>query len=180
MVINPNTSSSTKSVVPLPSTYTNVPPAALKSKEFTAPSVNSSVMLTTLKSIADAKKEELEWCNAVMAALENEQLDPTDWISWSAYHAALQQTVKPAAINALLPLFTDSAHSIAMIKHSMTIVEAAIRHLNPGQTPVLTVDQPLFALAKQMQWTWPDTLGEDHFVITLGGLHIEMAVLKVY
>lgn len=66
-----------------------------------------------------------------------------------------------------------------MIKHSMTIVQAAIQHLNSTQTPVLTADQPLFALAKQIQWTWPDTLGEDHFVIMLGGLHIEMAVLKV-
>ena len=137
-------------------------------------------MLTILKFIAEAKKEELKWYNTVRTALQKEQLDPTDWISWSAYHAALQQPVKPAAIIALLPLFIDSAHSIAIIKHSMTIVQAAIRRINPGQTPVLTVDQPLFALAKQIQWTWPDTLGEDHFVIILGGVHIEMAVLRVH
>jgi hypothetical protein len=114
-----------------------------------------------------------------MAVLEKDKLDPVDWISWSAYHAALEESVKPAAINALLPLFLDNAHSVAMIKHSMTIVQAAIEHLNPGQIPVLAADQPLFALAKQIQWTWPNTLGEDHFVIMFGGLHIEMAVLKV-
>ena len=113
------------------------------------------------------------------AALEKEQLNPADWISWSAYHAALQQVEKSAAITALLPLFTDNAHSVAMIKHSMTLVQATIQHLNPGQTPVLTADQPLFALAKQIQWTWPNTLGENHIVMMLGGLHIEMAVLKV-
>ena len=71
-----------------------------------------------------------------MAALEKEQLDSTDWVSWSAYHAALQQEEILAAISALLPLFTDSAHSVAMIKHSMTLVQAAIKYLNPGQTPV--------------------------------------------
>lgn len=84
-----------------------------------------------------------------------------------------------AAISALLPLFKDNAHSVAMIKHSMTMVQAAVQHLNPGQVPVITADQPLFALAKQIQWTWPSTLGENHFVVMFGGLHIEMAILKV-
>ena len=179
MVINPNIPSATRSVVPLPSKYTNIPPAALKSKKFTVPSVNGPVALHTLNYVEEAKMDELQWLNAVMAALEKEQLDPADWISWSAYHAALQQAEKPAAISSLLPLFTDSAHSVAMIKHSMTLVQATIQHLNPGQTPVLTADQPLFAFAKQIQWTWPDTLGENHIVMMLGGLHIEMALLKV-
>ena len=87
--------------------------------------------------------------------------------------------IPPAAINALLPLFLDSAHSVAMIKHSMTIIKAAIQHLNPGQVPVLAADQPLFALAKEIQWTWSTAHGEDHFVIMFGGLHIEMGMLKV-
>ena len=119
--------------------------------------------------------------NTLMAALEKEGLERIhDWISWSAYHASIQDTVMPpAAINALLPLFLDSAHSIAMIKHSMTIVQAAVQHVNPSQIPVLTADQPLFALAKQIQWTWPSTFGEGHFVIMFGGLHIEMAILKI-
>ncbi len=48
-----------------------------------------------------------------MEALTQETLEKTDWISWSAYHASIQETViPPAAINALLPLFLDSAHSV--------------------------------------------------------------------
>ncbi len=31
----------------------------------------------------------------------------------------------------------------------------------------------------QIQWNWQEAYGEDHFVIMLGGLHIEMAGLKV-
>ena len=50
--------------------------------------------------------------------------------------------------------------------------------LNPGQTPILAADQPLYALAKQIQWYWPDEYGEDKFVIMFGGLHIEMTNLK--
>ena len=77
------------------------------------------------------------------------------WISWSAYHADMQQAIiPPPAINALLPLFLDNAHSVAMIRHSMDVIKAAIQHLNSGQTPVLTADQPLYALAKEI---WPNT-----------------------
>ncbi len=60
----------------------------------------------------------------------------------------------------------------------MNVVKAAVEHLNPGQTPVLTMDQPLYAIAKQIQWNWPDTHGEEKYVIVFGGLHIEMAALK--
>lgn len=87
--------------------------------------------------------------------------------------------IPPAAISGLLPLFLDNAHSIAMVKHAMTMVQKAVRHLNPGQVPVLAADQPLYALAKQIQWTWPATLGEEHYVVMFGGLHIEMAFLTV-
>ena len=65
-----------------------------------------------------------------------------------------------------------------MIKHSMGVVKNVVEHLNPEQTPVITFDQPLFALAKQIQWKWPETYGEDKFVVMFGGLHIEMAALK--
>ena len=78
----------------------------------------------------------------------------------------------------LLPLFLESAHAVAMIRHSMDVVKKAVEHLNPGQTPVVTFDEPLFALAKQIQWKWPDSYGEDHIVVMFGGLHIEMVALK--
>jgi len=52
---------------------------------------------------------------------------------------------------ALLPLFLESAHTVAMIKHSMDVVRNAVEHLNPGQIPVLTFDQPLFALETRVQ-----------------------------
>ena len=45
------------------------------------------------------------------------------------------------------------------------------------QTPVVTFDQPFYAIAKQIQWKWPEMYGEDKVVVTFGGLHIEMAAL---
>lgn len=66
-----------------------------------------------------------------------------------------------------------------MIKHSLDVISKAVEHLNPGQTPVVTFDQPLYALAKQIQLKWPDRYGEDKLVVMFGGLHIEMAALKM-
>ena len=47
----------------------------------------------------------------------------------------------------------DNAHSVAMIFHAMNVVKSAVHHLNPEQVIVLAMDQPLFAMAKQIQWT---------------------------
>ena len=51
--------------------------------------------------------------------------------------------------------------------------------LNPGQTPIIGMDQPLYALAKQIQWERPRAYGESSYVVMMGGLHIEMASLKM-
>ena len=179
LVINPSTSSS-KSVAPLPTTYTSVLPAALETKQFTAPTIGCAVIPQSLDTLKQATKREYEWLETVSEALQKLKLDKTDWISWAAYHASIQKAATPpAAITSLLPLFPDSAHSVAMIKHAMSIVQAAVQHLNPGQVPVLTADQPLYAIAKQIQWSYPTSLGEEHLVVMFGGLHIENAILKV-
>ena len=99
--------------------------------------------------------------------------------SWAAYHARHQDPKQPVITpTSLLPLFQESAHTVAMIRHSIDVVRNAVQHLNPGQTPVLTCDHPLFTLAKQIQWKWPDTYGEDKLVVMFGGLHIEMTALN--
>lgn len=65
-----------------------------------------------------------------------------------------------------------------MIAHSMKVIKAAVQHLNPLQTPVITLDQSLYALAKQIQWTLPE-FDEHKFSAMMGGLHIEMASLQM-
>ena len=152
-----NQERSSKSIAHLPSAYTSVPPAALKTKNFTAPAVHSPVRPANFVVAAAAAEEEYRWLNSVKTALEKQTVD--DWISWSAYHADTQRAIiPPAVIHALLPLFIDSAHSVAMLRHSMDVTKAAVQYLNPGQVPVLTADQPLFAILKGIQWTWPATM----------------------
>lgn len=75
-------------------------------------------------------------------------------------------------------MFVESAHSLAMITHSMRVVKSAVEHVNLSQTPVITLDQLLFALAKQIQWTLAE-FSEAKFVVMLEGLHMEVASFKI-
>ena len=68
------------------------------------------------------------------------------------------------AITALLPVFGEHANTPAMIHHAMLLIQQQTKYLNPGQTPVMTADQPLFALAKKIQWLKPDVLGETNYL----------------
>ena len=103
-------------------------------------------------------------------------------VSWSAFHSNLQkhEEISNASVTqtSLLPLFYDEAHSIAMIRHAMDVIKRATEILNPGQVPIITVDQPLYAIAKQIQWNWKASHGESQFIVMFGGLHIKMAALK--
>ena len=96
-------------------------------------------------------------------------------VTWSGFHSKLQEvgSVKPPAEIDILPLFSDKSTDPGIIKDAMLIVKKSIAFLNPGQTPVLGADQPLYAIAKQLQWQFPDILGEDVYVLMMGTLHIE-------
>ena len=102
-------------------------------------------------------------------------------VSWAAYHSSKMpmNIQKKQSIVSLLPLFTEQTKSVAMVKHAMNMIKRTTDHLNPGQVPVVAADQPIFSVAKEIQWRNAETHGEDHFVVMFGGLHIEMAFLKV-
>ena len=39
----------------------------------------------------------------------------------------------------------------------MDAIKVAVQAVNPGQTVVITTDQPLYAVLKEIQELWPDT-----------------------
>lgn len=124
----------------------------------------------------EAIEVEQKWLNAVESALQSESIT-TEKLHWSSFHAdrTRDQTLHPCNI-ALLPLFHETAHTTAMMNHSIKIAIKTTNFLNPGQTPVLACDEPLFALVKELQWKYPESFGK--LVPMMGGLHIEMAILK--
>ena len=61
----------------------------------------------------------------------------------------------------------------------MSLIKAATDYLNSGQSPVITLDQPLYAIAKAIQWDPASELNEDNYCVFLGPLHSEMLLEKL-
>ena len=162
--------STSKSVNDLPDYYTDVPPVSVGVKGSPVPA-GTPVSLQR-KDYKSHKEEENRWLKNVYETLLDPEIEAPKNISWAAYHANRYQKkdliVSPSA---LLPLFHENAHSVAMIHYSMNLIKNAVDHINSGQIPVIAFDQPLYTIAKQIQSKWPEMYGEEKFVIMLGGLH---------
>ena len=172
-----------KAISELPIAFCNVPPAVLLVNDPIVPEPPSGYIGLehgTVTPVDVPEEEEFRWLRNAKELASKATLEKGDFISWAAFHASRQPTTAyvPAVIS-LLPMFYENAHSIAMILHAMNMIKAVVNHLNPGQTPVIALDQPLFALGKLIQWNWPSTHGEKNFILMLGGLHIEMAAFKL-
>ena len=99
--------------------------------------------------LSEAKCLETTWMKHASDLLHEEKLTNADAISWAAYHASRQQCAPQApVVGSLLPLFYEKAATPAMVKPGMDIVRQASQYLNPGQIPITTFDQPLFARAR--------------------------------
>lgn len=156
----------------LPEKYTVVPSLLLESSRNLVP--ERKIMYKTEGSLSRAKLEEQLWLKNGILLLDSENLGPNDIISWSAFHATRQtEKLTVPATTALLPLFREKADSAAMVKHGMDIIKETTQYLNGNQVPVMACDCPIFAVGKQIQWNFPDTLGEDKFIMMFGGLHLE-------
>ena len=90
-------------------------------------------------------------------------------------NSQLQEDVKPRAVIGVFPVFNEEkADTLSMQKHAMLVTKKAIAFVNPGQTPVLEGDCPLYARQKRCQWLFPEELGEQQMVCIIGFLHLEM------
>lgn len=91
------------------------------------------------------------WLEHLRETIGGETLQEHETISWAAYHASSQASTSPQdsselAITSLLPLFSEDSKSVAMIRHAMDVVKAAVDVVNPGQVPIIACDQPLYAI----------------------------------
>ena len=173
------TSSKKKSLV-LPEYYTAVDAVMLKSVEPDVPEIMTQIPGDS-HLLPSATAHEYAWLNFVRLYVASGCHAADANLTWSAFNSQAHPRVQKStscAVTGLLPLFREASNSVAMIKHAMDVIAVAIEHFNSGQTPVMACDQPLYALAKIIQWNFPELYGESRFVIMLGGLHVEMAGLK--
>lgn len=163
------------SVPQLPDSYVIVQPVELSNEPLFVPRNTNRQLRPTNNFIDEAKGKDEAWMKHVATVLEQDTISADEVITWSGYNSRLmsEDSLKPPAVIGVLPLFPEKAASASMIKHAMHLTMEGTQFLNPGQTSVLGADQPIYAIAKQLQWTFPDILGEDKLVLMLGALHIE-------
>ena len=160
----------------LPESYTTLTLVTAKQDVVIPPT--QSTLTCDPELVNTAIEEEAKWQSNTRRLISEGFHTVDDPISWAAFHSNQEPPHDfEVTIGSLLPLFPDDSKSVAVICHAMDVPQQAVHHLNPGQVPVLTLDQPLHTIAKQIQWNWSSGYGEDKFVILLGGLHLEMASL---
>ena len=165
----------------LPTSYSVVPAVAMDKAKVEVPKM-CDMSEPIFGHFDGARIQERKWMNEAIKNLEKDVLEKGNAVSWSAYHAAMQEQDEDhmKTLSYLLPLFYEKAATPAMIKHGMDVVRLATEYLNPEQIPVIAFDAPLYSLAKFIQWRWSDTHGEDKIIVMFGGLHIEMAMWNTY
>lgn len=179
--VPPIENASTKGITPLPSEYADVPPVQPWKSEPSFPETTFSA--SDLRDLRADASDQYQWLDHVKKKLEQDPPTGEDQdlhVSWAAFHAGrtIEATDNPPDISSLLPLFQKEAKSVAMILHAMNTINRSVQFLNQGQIPAIADDHPLYALAKKIQWNWPETHGENKYVVMLGGLHTEMAALR--
>jgi hypothetical protein len=155
----------------LPASFTTVPATGNVLCERPIASIVTSGFETGLKPIEQLRP----WLDNVESKVcDNTQSEEA---TFSAYHA--KANVKPVTgicNHVLLPLLPDHIQSPATVRHLMDVIMHITNTVNNGQPAVITADQPVYAVAKYIQWKYPNDYGEDKVVMMMGGLHVEMAV----
>ena len=152
----------------LPVEYTNIQPSRGGKPE--PPPTKPLNSFPVDKSIYD---EADNWISKMNHPIGNLQ----ERISFSGFYSKHIATSSGKSIIELLPLLQDSVNSPAMVRHCMLVIKDLKFALNPEQDPVITGDQPVYALGKQVQWMYPQDF--DRIVWMMGPLHIEMAFINV-
>ena len=74
-----------------------------------------------------------------------------------------------------MPLLNESISSSA-IAQCFKMISKVVKELNPQQPPVITADQPVYAIPKQVQWLLSDEYKD--VVVMMVPLHIGMTFLN--
>ncbi|WAQ98989.1 hypothetical protein MAR_023362 [Mya arenaria] len=118
-----------RKVVPLPDAYADVPPAILRTKTMCIPVAIVGPVTPAETSVQEAMLEEQEWLVQVRRLVDKTKLEKGEYVSWAAYHASRQsQEPHPVTLGSLLPLFYESAHTVAMVKHGMDVIRNATHY----------------------------------------------------
>ena len=134
--------------IQLPDSYANVPPL---NNVNTKPPIPLKTITSPFYDLGEQLHREQRWVQQSQLMLKD--LEPGDMMSWSGYNSKITavQPMKPS-VTCMLPIFEEKANIYLMMAPGLKVICEAVEKLNPGQVPVITADQPLYALLKILQW----------------------------
>lgn len=108
------------------------------------------------------EKQEAEWLAKIVGVVGSEEVTHKHInVSWAAFHTGQAPQIKDEIVQPkILLVFTEASNTLAMVKDCLTVILRAHSFTNPGKTPWVAADQPLFALLKIIQWCFPNTFLE--------------------
>eukprot|EP00794_Sanderia_malayensis_P004251 gene4251-4816_t len=166
---------SSLSKMDLPKVFRDIMPVPGGKPQY--PAMGKESTTTSSPEDIDIDRNAADWINGLRQVDDEDPSLNEKRVSFSAFFASklfINKTVKD--ISTMMPLLKESINSPAMVSHCLNVICHLTSKLNPRQIPVVTADQPVYALAKQEQWKQPGKFKEC--LIMLGPLHIEMAFLS--
>ena len=134
----------------LPADYTHVLPVPCPPSEQLMPLLQGhcSQVISRRWKVMTGKKEAQK---IIYTVLKTRHITSREYIS----------SEKPVFNIGLMPLLLENAHATALLSSAMNLAKEGAEHLNPNQTPVLTMDQSLSAIAKEMQGLQPHSFSNN-------------------
>ena len=75
--------------------------------------------------------------------------------NWASFCANQVQNPDSKCSSAMLPLLLDEVATYGMVRRTIDI-DQVHKKLKLGQPLVITADQPIYTIGKQVQWLYPD------------------------
>ena len=132
----------------LPVSYTDIQPTVPGKPE---PPVSSEIDPDSFFRDGSASAHPNEW----LLKLVTEPEDLKNQMSFLENFSRTSDTVFKTSSH-LLPFITEPVTAPATVRNTANMVKAITENINPGQPVVITADQPVYALGKQLQWIFPD------------------------
>ena len=89
--------------------------------------------------------QEMKWLTKVVEVVSSEEvIDKNTNTSWAISHAGQAPQIQNETVQLqILPVFTETSNTLAMVKRCLTVLLWAHSFTNPHETSWVTVDQPL-------------------------------------
>ena len=117
----------------------------------------------------------MEAKNWISVLRKGDKVTDDEKVSFSTFYSSVLEREVIKTPSQLLPLLADKVTEPSTVRHVMAVLKNITENMNPGQNPVITCDQPVYALSKQIQWLYPDEF--NNIVMFMGPMHIEQAFM---